>query len=365
MANSVDPMEPLAKKQRLSSSRKVCLIGGGSFGSAMGCVVAESVKKHPSSFDEEIRWYVRREELCKEINEKKTNSQYYPGTLSENLVAMSDLRKAAENADVCIIALPADYLGPAMEILKTCLSDSCIVVSLVKSLKMRDGEVFPCSRYLQQELKRPVAALMGPNLYKEMARNEYAEATIGCSDMACEGTLTELFETPRFHVKCISDMEAVDICGCIKNTFTLACGFAAGCGWGGNVKSAIIRRSLCEMTALVDELLPKDRKGSLSAQAVLLEACGVGDLMLSCIYGRGQTLATEFVKRGLSGGKEAWEDLENETMNGMKLPDWKNLQVVFDLLECKGRLSAYPLLKQTHAIAFKGAVATSIVDALR
>jgi len=146
------------------------------------------------------------------------------------------------------------------------------------------------------------------------------------------GVLSKLFTTHSFHVKCITDVEAVDMCGCLKNTFTLACGFAEGCGWGGNVKAAVIRHGLLEIGAFLSEFLPKDRLGYMDPSSVLLEACGVGDLMLSCTYGRGRQLASEFAKQD---GKKSLETLQDELMNGMKLPDMHNVQEAYTLLQSK------------------------------
>ena len=61
-----------------------------------------------------------------------------------------------------------------------------------------------------------MAALMGPNLYREKARGEYAEATVGAVDECTRVSLQQLFTTDAFGVQCVSDVEAVDLCGCMK-----------------------------------------------------------------------------------------------------------------------------------------------------
>ena len=62
---------------------------------------------------------------------------------------------------------------------------------------------------------------------------------------------------------------------------------------------------------------------------MILEACGLGDLVLSCTVGRGQKLASDWVKEK---GAMSWEELEKDTMGGMRIPDWRNLTEAHNLL---------------------------------
>jgi len=346
---------------------RVCVIGGGSFGSAMARVAAEGAAvantATPNRFAPTVGWWIRRRELCDEVNSQHTNRQYWPGSLPESLLASDDIASAAEGANICIVALPAAYLEPVIAPLRAALAPSCVIVSLIKSLKIEGGEIVPYTRHLSSQLPGcPVAALMGPNIYSEMAKGEFAEATVGVASPESRKILSELFETPSFHVKCVSDVELVDLCGCMKNTVTLSCGFAEGLGWGNNVRAAIIRRGLLEIGKFLSEFLPADREGRQEAREMLWEACGIGDLMLSCIGGRGRTLAAHFVKHG---GTKTWDELEEDFMGGMKLPDVHNIQEVHRFLSGKGKLADYPLLAQTYAIAFAGSEPASILEPLR
>merc|ERR1711924_383612 len=102
---------------------------------------------------------------------------------------------------------------------------------------------------------------------------------------------------------------------------------------------------------------------NVEASKVLLEACGIGDLMLTCYSGRGQALAAVFVQ---AGGTKSWATLEEEMMNGMKLPDIPNVQNVYKLLAATpNAIERYPLLVTTYRIAFEGAKPESILEPLR
>mmetsp|Transcript_66437 Transcript_66437/g.171800 ORF Transcript_66437/g.171800 Transcript_66437/m.171800 type:complete len:349 (+) Transcript_66437:60-1106(+) len=341
-------------------AHRVCVVGGGSFGSVVARVAANGVGAHPGTFKQTIPWWVRRPEMAEEINEKRVNSQYLGAAhLPEALQASTDLGEVSKGATVCIIALPGEFLANVLALLDQSLHQDCVIVSLIKSLKVNSdcSRVVPYSEVLAAGLSnRPVAALMGPNIYREMARDEFAEATIGCAHRELWPVLVELFETPLFHVDLLTDLVGVEMCGCLKNTVTITCGIAKGLGWGENVKAAIIRRGMLEIGQFLAEFMGSDK-------GVLLQACGVGDIVLSCNAGRGQALAAAFVE---AGGRKSWSELEDEIMNGMRLPDWHNVQNVFKLLDAvPGATERYPLLAQTYRIAFEGAAPTSVLEPLR
>jgi len=323
----------------------------------MARVAAQGVNAHPDKFDSKITWWIRREELAQEINEKHTNSQYLAGaSFPINLHAVTDLRTAAEGATFCIMALPGEFVAESLGVLQEVLAPDAVVVSLIKSLKIEAGRPVPYSEVMKKALPgKTMAALMGPNLYKEMARDEFAEATIGCDREDIWPTLRQLFSTPTFHVQLHKDIVGVEMCGCLKNTVTISCGIGKGLGYGGNVQAAIMRHGLLEIGAFLKEFFDVDRQ-------LLFEACGFGDLVLSCTVGRGQSLAQAFVQHK---GQKSWDELEKEMMGGMKLPDLHNVEAVHELLsKLPGGLGRYPLLAMTYKIAFQGVAAEKIVEAL-
>lgn len=345
-------------QQQSAMAQRVCVIGGGSFGSAMARVAAQGVSANPDTFETVIPWWIRRAELAKEVNEKHTNSQYLAGaSMPENLQATTELRAAAKDANICIMALPGEYVAEALADLHDVLAPEAVIVSLIKSLKVDDCRPVPYSEVMQKAMPgKHMAALMGPNLYKEMARDEFAEATIGCNQEHLWPVLKKLFETRLFHVEFHKDIVGVEMCGCLKNTITISCGIGKGLGYGGNVQAAIMRRGFLEIGAFLQEFFKVERD-------LLFEACGFGDLVLSCTVGRGQNMAAAFVE---NKGKKSWDELEAEMMNGMKLPDLHNIVAVHELLsKLPGGLDRYPLLTMTHQIAFNGTAPSSIVDALK
>jgi glycerol-3-phosphate dehydrogenase (NAD+) len=127
-------------------------------------------------------------------------------------------------------------------------------------------------------LQIPCAVLMGANLANEVAEEKFCETTIGVKDAKMAPILRDLFQTPNFRVVVSDDVDAVEICGALKNIVACGAGFVDGLGLGDNTKAAVIRLGLMEMIKFVDVFYPG------SKLATFFESCGVADLITTC-YG--------------------------------------------------------------------------------
>ena len=88
--------------------------------------------------------------------------------------------------------------------------------------------------------------------------------------------------------------------------------------------------------------------------------------MLTTSSGRGRVLAKAFANDSVDEPADAkWARLEAELFDGMKLPDWHAAQLVGDVLDQRGWRGAFPLLASINDVAWRGAVPSAVVDALR
>lgn len=149
---------------------------------------------------------------------------------------------------------------------------------------------------------------MGANLANEVAEEKFCETTIGVKDSKMAPILRDLFQTPNFRVVVSDDVDAVEICGALKNIVACGAGFVDGLGLGDNTKAAVIRLGLMEMIKFVDVFYPG------SKLATFFESCGVADLITTCYGGRNRKCSEAFVKSGKSIA-----ELEKEMLNGQKL----------------------------------------------
>ena len=137
-----------------------------------------------------VKLWARRSSIANEINLHRTNTQYADGVVfSENVTSSASVEECLDGAGVVVIAVPGTYLHPLLDKMpraRTHSPSNPVIVSLVKSLHFDENaqRFSTMCEDIQQVVNNaganiPVVALSGPNLYAEMLRNEFAEATIG------------------------------------------------------------------------------------------------------------------------------------------------------------------------------------------
>jgi glycerol-3-phosphate dehydrogenase (NAD+) len=179
---------------------------------------------------------------------------------------------------------------------------------------------------------------MGANLANEVADEKFCETTIGCKDKKMAPILRDLFQTPNFRVVVSDDVDAIEICGALKNIVACGAGFVDGLALGDNTKAAVIRLGLMEMIKFVDVFYPG------SKLSTFFESCGVADLITTCYGGRNRKCSEAFVTSGKSIA-----ELEKEMLNGQKLQvsfhNIRNLEC--DETKLVGFLRVHLLLKRS------------------
>ena len=145
-----------------------------------------------------------------------------------------------------------------------------------------------------------MSVLMGANVANEVAKGDFAEATIGCTDMEIGKKWCALFNTKDFKLDAVEDVAGAELCGALKNVVALGAGFSDGLGYGGNTKAAIIRIGLKEMQKFC-ETFYGDRG---IKNETFLESCSVADLVTTCFGGRNRKCAEIFAKNVASGTKK-------------------------------------------------------------
>jgi glycerol-3-phosphate dehydrogenase (NAD+) len=198
-----------------------------------------------------------------------------------------------------------------------------------------------------------VSVLMGANVANDVAKDEFCEATIGCS-LADEqkAIFGRLFDTPCFKINVVSDVPGVELCGALKNVVAIGAGFCDGLGFGSNTKAAIVRIGLIEMQRFCAMFF-------LGVEtSTFFESCGVADLITTCYSGRNRKCAERFASE--NKGKDVpatqkpgqWEAIEKDMLNGQKLQGTITAKDVKIVLSAKNCEAAFPLFSKIYEIAY-------------
>ena len=135
-----------------------------------------------------------------------------------------------------------------------------------------------------------IAALSGPNLAAEVARNLPASAVVAAGELELAERVVARLARRRFRLYVNEDILGVELCGALKNVVAIAAGAADGLGFGDNGKAGLLTRGLAEMTRL----------GIAAGANPLTFAglAGMGDLIATCgsTLSRNHRLGEELAK---------------------------------------------------------------------
>ncbi|XP_046381936.2 glycerol-3-phosphate dehydrogenase [NAD(+)], cytoplasmic-like [Haliotis rufescens] len=343
------------------SSKKICVVGSGNWGSAIAKIVGNNTLEKTNMFHKEVRMWVFEEmvngrKLTELINNDHENVKYLPGIkLPENVVAIPDVKDAAADADILIFVLPHQFVRGVCKQLQGTMKEGAVAVTLIKGFDVAEGGgILLISDVIREMLKIPCTILMGANIANEVAKEDYCEATIGCKDKALGAVLKEVFQTDYFRIVVVEDEETVEVCGALKNIVAVGAGFADGLGYGDNTKAAVIRLGLMEMVKFCEVFYPG------SSQSTFLESCGVADLVTTCYGGRNRRVAEAYAKTG-----KTIEELEKEMLNGQKLQGPPTAFEVNYMLKNKDMESRFPLFTAIHRICKGETKVAGFMDCLK
>ncbi|CAH3140345.1 unnamed protein product [Porites lobata] len=387
----------------MAAPRKVAIIGSGNWGSVIARIIGGNVKQHPQSFEEEVQMYVYEElvegrKLTDIINTEHENVKYLKGhKIPENIKANPDVVNAANGADILVFVVPHQFVKNVCRKLKDSLKPNVIAISLIKfgiackfmridaikdethimtwkecrrnsidraaslkrqaSIRGLDHSAVGLnlvSNIIKDELGLPeVSVLMGANLAKEVAREMFGEATIGCRVEEHGAVLKDLFHTEYFKVNVVKDADTVELCGSLKNAVAVGAGVVDALGYGDNSKAAVIRIGLKEMIQFAQRFYENVELETF------FESCGVADLITTCYGGRNRIAGEEFVK-----GK-TFEEVEQYMLGGQKLQGPHTVYEVYHLLKENDLLDEYPLLTAIYNVCFEKHPPSEMIEVLK
>jgi glycerol-3-phosphate dehydrogenase (NAD(P)+) len=245
---------------------RLAVLGGGSWGTALGAHLARS--------GHDVRLWLREGELARAINERRENLAYLPGVaLPPGLEATTDLAAASGAAESVFVVIPSEFCRSIYRQLRPLARDGAVLISATKGI-----ETDSLSRMTEvaaaEAPGHPLAVVSGPSFALEVAQGQPTTVVVAAFDMAVAEAVQRSLSTRAFRAYSSDDVVGVEVAGALKNVIAIAAGIIDGLGYGHNTVAALITRGLAEMTRLAVAL--GGRADTLSGLA------GLGDLVLTC-----------------------------------------------------------------------------------
>ncbi len=241
-----------------------------------------------------VTQWVRLAEDFAAFQAARENVRYLPGfKLPAELQLTLDDRAAFQAGGGCqliVCAAPAQYIRGTLRRLAPHVPAAVPVVSVAKGIEV-DTLLRPTQIVHEILGPRPIAALSGPNIAQELARQLPATSVMASEDDPFARRAQDLFTTRWLRVYRNHDLLGVELAGALKNVIAVAAGILDGMGMGNNCKAALLMRGLVEMTRLGVAMGAQ--------QETFAGLAGLGDLVTTCVSpeGRNRTFG-ERVGRG-------------------------------------------------------------------
>ena len=323
----------------MTQHQPIAVLGGGSFGTAIGNLLAEN--------GQQVLQWMRDPEQASAMRVNRENPRYLKGIkIHPGVQPVTDLQATIEQCDLIFVALPSSALRAVLQPLAAQLAGKSLV-SLTKGIEAQSFKLM--SQIIEEVVPDAhIGVLSGPNLAREVAEHALTATVVASSDEALCLRVQSVLHGPRFRVYASQDRFGVELGGALKNVYAIIAGMAVALDMGENTKSMLITRALAEMTRFAVKLGANPM--------TFLGLAGVGDLIVTCSSAKSRNYQVGFaLGQGLS--------LEDAVARLGEVAEGVN---TLKVLKAKAQdLDVYmPLVTGLHAILFEGRTLAQVIERL-
>ena len=309
---------------------KACVIGAGSWGTAMAV--------HLASLGKNVTVWNKFEDEIERIKKAGENEKYLPGIkIPENVSFTTDMGEATADAELIIFALPSPLVRVVAKDLSEYVSKGQIIVNLSKGLEK--GSLKRLSEVLSEEIPQGrIVVMSGPSHAEEVSRKLPTTNVVASADKDAAEFVQNFAMNESFRLYTSDDVVGVELGGALKNVIALCAGMSDGLGYGDNTKAALMTRGLEEIKRL---------GVSMGAEAeTFLGLSGMGDLIVTCT-----SMHSRNRRAGILLGKgNALDDVLKEV--GMVVEGVNTADAAYELSKKYGVLM--PIVEEANRILFEG-----------
>ena len=245
---------------------KICVLGAGSWGTALALVVAKK--------GYEVSMWTLNDEQCKLINETRENRNYLPDIkIPENIKVTTNIEESVKNSSMIVLAVPSQAIRDICKKIKPFINKNQILIDVAKGLEKGSG--LRLSDVCKEELPEcEYVVLSGPSHAEEVSRDIPTTVVVASENLAIAEKVQDTFMSPKFRVYTNPDVVGVELGGALKNIIAFGAGICDGLGYGDNAKAALMTRGIHEISRLGCAM-----GANISTFSGL---SGIGDLIVTC-----------------------------------------------------------------------------------
>ena len=313
---------------------KVCILGGGTWGTALAKIVLMNQKQ--------MNWFIRRDDQIEGFYKLGHNPNYLTN-VKFNLAQItfySNIEKAIKESDTIIIAIPSPFVKQYFRRIWSSTFRDKFMVSALKGIIPNDNMVM--SEFLSSNYKIPtenIGVISGPCHAEEVALERLSFLTVASSDQNKATLLSEAITSRLLKVRLSNDVVGIELAAVLKNIYAIAAGICQGLQYGDNFQAVLMSNCAREMEHFLEGVVPLER--NITEQHYLGDMLVTGysqfsrNRTLGTMIGKGYSVKTaqlemEMVTEGYYGAK-CINELNSRFRVNMPIA-WTVYQVLYEKL---------------------------------
>lgn len=308
--------------------KKICIIGSGSWGVALGI--------HLARLGHNIKMWSFTQEEADIINNEKKCKFLPQATIPENVFCTTDFKEAIDDTEMILIVTPSKFVRDTIKKFKQYVTNQSIIIC---SKGFEESTLYTLNEVVEEELPNSViGGLSGPSHAEEVSIGIPTALVIASKNDELLHTVQESFMSETLRIYTSYDIKGAELGGALKNIMAFCAGAVAGLGYGDNTFAALLTRGLSEMAKLSIKMGgdPKTIYG----------LTGLGDLIVTCMSDHSRNRnAGKLIGKG-----KTIEEAKKEI--GMTIESIDNIKTAYQL--SKKYEVEMPIVDTVYHVLFEG-----------
>jgi glycerol-3-phosphate dehydrogenase (NAD(P)+) len=223
-------------------SESIGIVGAGSFGTALGSVLARAGRR--------VVLWTRDHDVAMEIAKTRKCSRLPEAPLPEPLEVTTDPNRLASECRFLVMAVVSTDVRERAKELGNYLDGSHIVVHAIGALATPNNE--RVSEVMGQGLPTlKIGVLAGPALPADLAVGEFSSMVVASAfDEVVAEARRLLNAPPALRVYGSKDLAGVELASALSGAYTVALGLCDGLGMGTGPRAVLVTRIVAEASRL-------------------------------------------------------------------------------------------------------------------
>lgn len=229
--------------------KRIAVIGGGSWGTAITKILSEN-KKAAGSNIETLQWWIRNEESAAYIRANRHNPKYISSVeIHPEIVSVSsNLQEIINTSDLIVMAVPSAFLKEALDSINAKTIKNKFIVSAIKGLLPHSRQIVADFLMTEYGLSHEqLIVISGPCHAEEVASEKLSYLTIAGLNESVTAHFASLLACRYIRTIISKDITGTEYGAVLKNIYAVASGICHGLGFGDNFQAVLISNAIREM----------------------------------------------------------------------------------------------------------------------